>query len=498
MRNLIRNIAKPGESLFHRAANAGSWAMALRVAARSVLFLRTIILARLLAPDDFGLMAIAVLAITLVDRLTTTGFDFALIQRRGDIRPYLDTAWTVQMLRGATITVVMFITAPWIAQFFGAPEAEAVVRVLSLNTLIRGFSNIGIVYFQRDLRFDLRFIVEMSDALVNAVFAIIAALAFQNVWALVIGLLAGGLARVIASYVVQDYRPHFRLIGSYARSLFGFGKWILGSSFLNYTATNLDDIAVGRMLGVTDLGLYRMAYNFSQMVATEFTSMSNQVALPAYATIQDKPDRLRRGYLAALHVAAFIAFPVAAGTILIASDLVYGVLGTQWVPIIVPMQLLSIAGLARGIAATQGPLYQAIGKPHIPVYFSGAAVALMAVMLYPAITTFGNEGAAGTVAVVGAMIGSVAVTTALRSVGATVDGVKQALLYPFLNALAMSAAVVGVGALLPNRPSLASLLILIAVGIVAYGTAVLVSARFLGYQAPRSILARVRSAPGDS
>jgi O-antigen/teichoic acid export membrane protein len=496
MRNLIRNIAKPGDSLFHRAANAGSWAVALRVAVRGVLFLRTIILARLLVPDDFGLMAIAVLAIALVDRLTTTGFDFALIQRRGDIRPYLDTAWTVQVLRGAAISSVVFFAAPWIAQFFGAPEAEAVVRVLSVNVLIQAFQNIGVVYFQRDLRFDLRFIVEMSDAGVNAVVSIAAAFIYRDVWALVIGVLAGGIARVVTSYVVQNYRPHFRLVGEYARGLFRYGKWITTSGFLVYATTNLDDIAVGRMLGVAELGLYRMAYNFSQLVATEFTGMTNAVALPAYASIQDDTARLKRGYLAALHLSAFIALPVAIGTILIAPDLVYGVLGTQWIPIIVPMQLLSIAGLSRGISATIGPFYQGIGRPHVPVYFSSAKLAVMVVLLYPAITRFGIDGAAATVAIGGSVTGVVAVIVALRTVEATPRQARQALLYPLINTIAMTTVILGVAALLPNRPSFVSLVVLIAVGIATYLGAVVVSSRFLGYEAPRSILARVRTAPG--
>lgn len=497
MRRLIRNIAKPGNSLFHRAANAGSWAIALRITARGVLFLRTIVLARLLAPDDFGLMAIAILAITLVERLTTTGFDFALVQRRDDIHPYLDTAWSVQVLRGAALSAAVFIAAPWIAQFFAAPEAEAVVRVLSLVLIVRGLANIGVVYFQRDLRFDLRFVVEMSDALTNAVVAIAAALVLQNVWALVLGVLAGGIARVIASYVVHDYRPHFRLVREYARTLFGFGKWILGSSFLNYAAGNLDDIAVGRLLGVTELGYYRMAYNFSQMVATEFTGMTNQVALPAYASVQDEPDRLKRGYLAALHVAAFVAFPVAAGTILVAPDLVHGALGEQWVPIIVPMQLLSIAGLARAIGATIGPFFQAIGKPNIPMYLSAANVAILVSILYPAITRYGNDGAAASVAIAGTITGTIAVTTALRRVSATPREAWQALFYPMANTVAMTAVVLGVAWLLPNRPSFVSLIVLVAIGVVAYAVAVLASARFLGYAAPRSILDKVLATPGD-
>lgn len=496
MLRIIRNLVKSGNgSLFDRVASAGFWAMVLRVGIRGMQLVRTVILARLLAPEDFGLAAIATLAILLVEQLSTTGFDDALVQKQDDIRPYLDTAWTLQVARGVAMTSVLFLGAPYIATFFSAPEAEAIVRALSLAVLARSLANIGVVYFVKDLRFDLKFRVEIAERTTDAVVSIVAAVILRSVWALVLGVIAGAIVRLIASYWVHPYRPRFRWVGERARNLFGFGKWILLQRILQYAVANLDDVLVGRILGVASLGLYRMAFTFSQAVASEFTHVANAVAFPTYSVLQNEPARLKRAYLGAVHFSAFIGFPLAIGTILVAPDLVIGVLGDAWEPMLTTLQLLSVAGLIRALTATTGAFFQGVGRPQIPAMYAAVHVAVMAGLLWPAITEFGLNGAAGTV-VFANMLGLAAFVQALYAIRAGFSDIMQALLYPILNTMIMIGAVVVVGSALPNRPSLLSLLVLIGVGVVVYFVAVAVSVKYLGYRAPKEALDRIRSNPG--
>ena len=498
MRDVLRNLLRPGERLAARVFTAGAWAFALRIAMRVLILVRTVILARLLVPEDFGLMAIATLAILLLDRVTKPGFDSALVQRKGDIRGYMDTAWTVQLARAALMALILVVAAPSIAAFFGAPEAEQIIRVLSIAVLARGLASIGVVEFWRELRFDRYFWLEMSDKIADVLVSIGAAIVLRNVWALVLGVMAGAIVKTITSYVLHPYRPRIHFGRSESAELFGFGKWMWASNILTYTVTSLDDILVGRMLGVTQLGWYRMAYNFSQAVVTEFAIITSQVAFPTYSTLQTQRERLSAAYLGTLHFVAFLAFPVAIGTLLLATDLTVGLLGPGWAPMIPALRLLCIAGLARALAVTANPLFQGVGKPVIPAGFAAAEVTLLVLFLVPAINELGTEGAAGVVAASSVIVGAVALVMALGFVRAHLREIIQALGYPAFNTGVMTVAVVGAASLFPNRPSAMSFVVLVLVGMVAYFASVGLTVRFGRYQAPTALLSRLRGANAEA
>jgi O-antigen/teichoic acid export membrane protein len=476
--------------------SAGFWAASLQFVLRIFIVIRTVILARLLTPDDFGLMAIAVISIMLLDRFTQSGFESALVQKDADIRPYLDTAWTMQILRGVVMAGLLAAGAPLIAGFFGAEEAESVVRVLAIAVLIKGFQNVAVVFFVKELRFDRYFRLEVSEKGTDIVVSITAAILLRNVWALVFGVLAGSVMKMVTSYVIHPYRPRPGWVWDQVKELFGFGKWILAHNTVGYLAGELDDILVGRMLGVERLGLYRMAYNFSQAVATEIAQVMNQVAFPAYSQLQDSIERLRRAYYGSLHLVGFIGFPLAVGTILVAPDLTVGVLGSKWEPMIAALQLLSIAGLARGLGATTGPLFQSQGRPDLPPRFSFAKLILMAILLYPAIDAWGMNGAAIVVVIAGTLTSLAAVWVALRFIGGFRSQLSQTMGYPALNTAVMALAVLAARWIPIDRPSALSFVLLAGIGVVAYLVCVVLTVRVGGYRSPMELLAKIREAAG--
>lgn len=496
MKNLLKALVRAdgGGSLFGKVMSAGFWAMALRIALRIFVVIRTVILANLLSPQDFGIMGIAIIAILLLERFTEAGFEAALVQKDEDIEPYLNTAWTMQVLRGMVIAAVLFFGAPLIANFFGSSEATAVLQVVALAVVVNSVANIAIVYFQKDLRFDRFFLLQVSDKGTDIVVSIVAALILRNVWALVLGFIAGSVGKTIMSYVIHPFRPRFRWVWHKVKELFNFGKWILWMNMLNYLTLELDDIIVGRVLGVDALGFYRMAFNFSQSMATEVTQVIGQVAFPTYSQLQGQMDKLRRAYFGSLHLASFIGFPLAIGTILIAPDLVYGLLGDQWAPIIVPMQLLSIAGLARGAGATIGPLFMSQGKPNIPPRFSTAKLIMFAVFLYPAINTWGLNGASGVVAVSATITGTAAVWAAFRFLGDPNRQLLETVGYPALNTLVMTAGVLAFRLLPIPEPTTLSFFLVAIVGGLTYLASVALTMRFTSYAAPGALLDKIRGA----
>ena len=232
-------MIKPGERLSQRVVVSGFWVFALRVVNRAFSFIRLIILARVLAPDDFGLMGIALLTMATLDTFSQTGFQAALIQKKEDINHYLNASWTVLILRGSILFAILYIIAPFAAHFFNAKEAEVIIRVIGLSFLIQAFTNIGVIYFQKELEFNKLFIYSFVGTLSDFVVAVSAALILKNVWALVFGSLAGSTTMCIMSYFIHPYRPKFDFHPGKAKELFGFGKWILGSNTVSYTHLTL-------------------------------------------------------------------------------------------------------------------------------------------------------------------------------------------------------------------------------------------------------------------
>lgn len=376
------------ESLSKKVVRGGMWVFGLRIISRGLGFIRTIILARLLAPEDFGLLGIAMLAIATLETFSQTGFQAALIQKKENVESYLDTAWTVSAVRGVLLFLILFFSAPLVATFFNSPQAALVIKVIAVSTLLSGFRNIGILFFQKELEFNKQFIYELSATLVDITIAITLAFILRNVWALVWGGLAANFVRLFMSYILHPYRPHVRFDKNEFKELFGFGKWVLGSSILIFLITQGDDIFVGKMLGVTALGFYQMAYLISNLPSTEITHVISQVTFPAYSKLQDDIPKLREAYLRVLQVTAFLSFPIAGLIFVLAPDFTKIFLGEKWMPMVPAMQVLCIFGVTRALNATTGSIFHAVGKPSILTKVSFIQLIFLAAIIYP----LGNIG----------------------------------------------------------------------------------------------------------
>ncbi len=387
-----KNYFHQPESLSKRVVRGGIWVFALRIANRSFGFIRTIILARLLAPHDFGLFGIAMLAIATLETFSQTGFQAALVQKKKNVEPYLDPAWTISSIRGIILFLILFSSAPLIANFFDSAQAVLVIKVIAVSTLLTGFRNISILFFQKELQFNKQFIYEFSGTLVDITVAISLAFILRNAWALVWGGLAANFVRFFMSYIIHPYRPRIKFEKEKFRELFAFGKWVLGSSILVFLITQGDDIFVGKMLGVTVLGFYQMAYLISNLPATEITHVISQVTFPAYSKLQDDLPKLREAYLKVLQLTAFISIPLAAGILILAPEFTKIFLGDKWMPMVPAIEVLVLAGLLRSISATTGPVFQAVGKPEIVTKWQPVRLLVLAAVIYPFTARWGILG----------------------------------------------------------------------------------------------------------
>ena len=371
------------KSLSEKVIASGLWVLALRIVNRGLGLIRTLVLARLLAPEDFGLLGIAMLSISTLETFSQTGVEAALIQKKENVYSYLDTAWTVSVIRGFTLFSILFLLAPTIAIFFNSPRATFVIRVIAISTLLTGCRNIGVIFFQKELEFNKQFSYEISATLVDLTVAITLAFLLKNVWALVWGGMAANLTRLFMSYRIHSYRPKVRIHKEEFLELISFGKWILGSGILVFLITKGDDIFVGKILGITALGFYQMAYLISNLPATEITHAISKVTFPAYSKLQDDISQLKDGYFKVLEITVFLSIPVAGAIFLLAPDFTEVFLGQKWLPMVSALQVLCFFGVIRSIGATMGPILYGTGRPKVQTKVSAVQLLFLAIVIYP-------------------------------------------------------------------------------------------------------------------
>lgn len=391
--NTLSNLGKPEKSLSKSAAIGSFWVFFLRAIQQVLSLTRLVVLARVLSPNDFGLMGIALLVMATLETFSQTGFQQALIQKKDDIKFYLDSAWTLSTFRGLIIFVILYLVAPYAATFFETPEATPIIKVIGVSIVFQAFSNIGVIYFQKELQFNKQFIYKLSGTMTDFVVSITAVFILGNVWAIVYGMLAANAAMLITSYIVHPYRPRFNFNITKTMELFNYGKWVLGSSILVFLVTQGDDIVVGKLLGATYLGLYQLAYRISNLPATEIVHVISEITFPLYSKIQDNTSKLKEAYEMILQFTAYISFPITGFIFILAPELTLLFFGERWMPMVPAIQVLSISGLVRSLASTSGCLFYAIGNVKIDTKLQVIRLLVLGTLIYPFTVRWGLVGA---------------------------------------------------------------------------------------------------------
>ena len=493
----LRSALVPGSegAVVERTVKSGVWAMLINVSDRALQLGMVLILASLLDPAAFGLMGIALLAVNALTWITRLGIDEALIQRKDeDVDDYLNTAWMLQIVRGAVISAIAFAAAPAIGSVFSEPAVVPLVRALSLYPVIKGLQNPGVMYFLKNLEFHRQFVYQLTTRVSHVGVAVAYGLAFRSVWALAYGFLAGGVAKVVVSYLIHDYRPRPTFEPDVARELFDYGKWITGSSIISFVRSQGDDGFVGWYLGASTLGLYQIAYRVSNAPATEISQTISSVTFPAYSKVQDDDAALRQGFFRTVKMTTLISFPAAVGIIAVAPSFVHAFYNDAWTPMIVPMQVLAVFGLLHALTASASPLFRAVGRPELDTKLQFLRLGILSALIVPLTELFGLTGTS--LAVVGAsLIGApVAAVLSVRTIDGRLRNLLGIVAYPTIGSFAMGAGVVGLRRAL-ELPAIVEFPLLVAAGVALYAIAMLLLERQFEYGL-RPLLVTLKDAIG--
>ncbi|MBH2042327.1 MAG: lipopolysaccharide biosynthesis protein [Comamonadaceae bacterium] len=373
-------------------AKGAAWLMGFKLLDKSIGLISTLVLVRVLTPSDFGLVAMAMAVVALLELMGAFGFDSALIQRQDTARSHFDTAWTFNVMFGVAIALLLVVMAVPAAAFYREPRLELMLPVLAIGAVVGGFENIGTVAFRKELNFRMEFIYLLIKRV--AVFVVVVTLAFtlRSFWALIFATIAGKVMAVLISYLLHPYRPRFSLAAR--GDLFHFSKWLFISNLIQFLHSRSTDFILGRTVGSYGLGVYNLAAEISAMPSTELIAPLNRAVYPAYAQLAKAREKLLIRFLEVYGLISLVAFPVAVGLFCLSDLVVALLLGPQWTDAVPILQILGLCGL---LGALQGNMYvvmSAMGKPKANTMLSASLLAVSLPAVVWASLQYGALGAA--------------------------------------------------------------------------------------------------------
>ena len=365
----LEAVTITGGPMQARVARGVTWTI-LDVWGRQALNLATfVILANLLVPADFGLVALAAVFVTLAQVVVDQGLGDALIQRRELTPSHMDTAFWASVATGVGLTLAGQLLASPVASALGEPDLEPILRVLSLTFVISGMTSIQIGLLRRQLAFRslaLRTFVAVSA---GGIAGVALAYAHFGAWALVGQQLTAAVVSVLMLWWVLDWRPALRFSKARFGELYGFSVNVMASDVLGYLSRNMDNLLIGAVLGTVPLGLYAVGYRILDTTQQLLISVTRKVTFPALSALQADAARMERAYFRLSRASSAVIVPGYVAMALVAPELTIVLFGSRWAESGVVAAILFASGPVLSLQAFSGPLLYAAGRPGVHLRF---------------------------------------------------------------------------------------------------------------------------------
>ncbi len=339
------------------------WSATQTGGVRVISFLVMIALARLVAPESFGLVAYATVFIAFAQIFVDQGFSDAIVQFSQLSREHLDTAFWTSVLTGSLLTVISFFVSDTIAALFREPQLISIIRWLSPIFFLSAMSSVQQAILRRELAFKSLTVRSLAANLISGIIAVIMAFRGYGVWSLVAKPLVAAFVNMIMLWQVSDWRPSFQFSGKRFKELFLFGINIVSGNFVDFLSVHSDDFLIGYFLGPVALGYYTLAYNLLIVTTDLLISVPNAVTFPLLSSLQADSASVKRGLGQVILLQSIVAFPVFLGIAALSSELTVQLYGHSWIASIPVLQLLMLIGVVRSATYIYSSVFRAAGKP---------------------------------------------------------------------------------------------------------------------------------------
>ena len=470
--------AKGEPSLDTKIMRSSAWSALSFGGANILQFIAMLFLARLLRPDDFGVVAIVYTLLAVLALAQESGLGAALIYRRHDLPEAAASASVFAPLVGVALFGACLVVAPWVADAFDTERLTAVFRVMALLLVIRGFAVVPMAILQREMLFGHVAKIELATGVTQAGTAVALAFAGAGVWSLVIAQLAAAALQVGLSWALTPLRPvlaaaSWRML----RELMRYGRHVGAANILNFGNNTVDALVVGRVLGTTPLGYYQIAGRLAGMPVQVIGNIAGRGVFPAFASLQGDIAGFKRVWIENVQRIALLSVPASVGVIIAAEPIVLALLGDDWRPAITPLRILGLLGFVKVFAATSGEVFQALGRPQLRLYIEIAHIVLIVPAIVVLAEAFDLTGVAVAIVLVNTLTGIPALVIIMRALSVRPLELARAI-GPSAAGWALLAAVLL--ALVPaadHLPPGLGLGLLAVAGLVVYGAATAVFAR---------------------
>lgn len=333
------------ENLRDKTLSGLFWNLSEWVGIRVIQFLPTIILARLLTPEQFGLIGMLILFVAVTQTFLDSGFGLALIRKKDATYTDECSIFYFNILIGALSVLILFFAAPLIADFYNQPILTGLTRWLSLDILITAFSLIQITLLTRKLDFKTQVKANLFATLAGGVIGVTAAYLGFGVWSLVIQTISNTILQTVTLWLVCDWRPAFIFSLDSLRGMFGFGSRLFAAGLINTFFDNLYQAFIGKVFSAASLGYYTRALSMKRMAVDTTGDALHRVMYPALASVQNDVERLKRAYRKSMTLVTFVHFPLMLGLVVVARPLFILIFSAKWEASVPFFQLMCIAGL---------------------------------------------------------------------------------------------------------------------------------------------------------
>ena len=367
---------------------------AVNLGAKFLNVLALVILARLLSPRDFGLVAIAAIVTGLLSLFQDLGLSAALVQLEQDSTIARNICFWGNLASRSLLYAIAFWVAEPMAIFFSEPEVAMIIRVSAIALLIQAIGSTHAAILHRELRFADVAKVDAANILVGTTATIVLALVGLSYWSLVFGALISEPVGVALLWRLVRWRPTFEVKKDISKRMLSFGKHVGIINTLYFGLRNLDDLVVGKLLGALALGYYGISMRLGMFTAANVGVVVSHVMFPTYARMQEKPERMRVAFRDTLRGVTTIVAPITIISAVLARPLVFVLLGASWNPAVEPLRILALYGLAYSIVAVSANIFLAKGRPDLSTLTGSVQLIILICSILPLLGLAGIMGVA--------------------------------------------------------------------------------------------------------
>jgi O-antigen/teichoic acid export membrane protein len=350
------------ESLKKKTVKGVAWTSLNQAVSLGFGFVIGVILARLLSPSDYGLLAMIVVFNAIAMAFINSGFGNALIRKPDLIEDDNTTAFIFNIVAGLLLYGVIWIIAPWVAKFYDKPILASLLRAEGILLIIISFRIVQNTQLSRALNFKAKTIINLSSQVLAGIIAILTAYKGFGVWSLVIQHLMGGVTELVLLWIISPWRPRGRWNKKSINYLWGYGSKLLASGLLDTVYSNIYPIVIGKFYSAAELGLYTQAKQYAGLPSGTLTGVLQQVTFPVLSQIQEDTERLGSSYRRMLRFTVFLVFPVMMGLVALAHPLVLALVTDKWAECVPYLQVICFASMWYPVHAINLNLLQVKGR----------------------------------------------------------------------------------------------------------------------------------------